>query len=66
MQKLWVCLCGGQNQGVGGRGRGQGGYLKVFTTDCSTHIAVGKAVGLYGWGNDRGGRVVGKGGGERF
>ena len=28
------------------KGRGQGGYLKLFTTDCSTHIAVGKDVGL--------------------
>ena len=27
-------------------GRGQGGYLKLFTTDCSTHIALGKDVRL--------------------
>ena len=24
MQKLWLSLCGGQNQGVGGRGGGAG------------------------------------------
>ena len=29
-------------------------------SDCSTHIAVGKDVGLQGWGNDGGG----EGGGE--
>ena len=60
MQKLWVCQYVGQNQGVGGRGRGQGGYLKLFTSNCSAHIAVGKDVGLQGWGNDGGG----EGGGE--
>ena len=56
----------GQEQGLGARGWGQGAYLKLFTSDCSTHIAVGKDVGLQGWGNDRVGRVVGKGGAERL
>ena len=26
MQKLWLSLCGGQNQGVGGRGWGSRGW----------------------------------------
>ena len=62
MQKLWVCQYVGQNQGVGGRGRRQGGYLKLFTSNCSAHIAVGKDVGLQGWGNDGGGEGGGEGG----
>ena len=35
-------------------------------SDCSTHIAVGKDVQLWGCGNDGVGRGVGKGGGERL
>ena len=66
MQKLAICVGQSQEQGVGARGWGQGGELKLFTSDCSTHIAVGKDVGLWGWGNDGVGRVVGKGGGERL
>ena len=62
MQKLLVCRYVGQNQGVGGRGRGQGGYLKLFTSDCGMHIAVGKDMGLWGWGNDGGGEGGGEGG----
>ena len=62
MQKLLVCLCVGQTQGVGGGGRGTRGYLKLFTRDCGTHIAVGREWGVWGWGNDGGGEGVGKGG----
>ena len=54
----------GQEQGVGGKGLGsrggQGGVLKLFT------IAVGRDVGLWGWGNDGVGIVVGKGVGRGF
>ena len=51
---------GGWGQGVGVKG-GQGGFLKLFT------IAVGRDVGLWGWGNDRGGDCGGEGGwGEAF
>ena len=42
-----------RNRGLGargwGQGGGQGGFLKLFT------IAVGRDVGLWGWGNDGGG-----------
>ena len=38
----------GQNQGVGVGG--QGGYLKLFTSDCSTYIAVGRDGGAVGVG----------------
>ena len=55
----------GWGQGVGIKG-GQGGGLKLFTSDCSTHIAVGRDVGLWGWGNDGVGMVVGKGVGRGF
>ena len=54
-----------RNRGLGPRGWGQwgsSGGLKLFTSDCSTHIAVGRDVGLWGWGNDGGG----DGGGERL
>ena len=47
-------------------GRGQGGYLKLFISGCSTHMAVGMDVGVGRWCNDGVGRVVGKGGGERL
>ena len=41
--------------------------MKLFTSDCSTHIAVGRDVGLWGWGNDGGGEDGGEGGwGEAF
>ena len=50
---------GGWGQGVGGQGGVKGG-LKLFTSDCSTDIAVGTDVGLWGWGND------GEGDGERL
>ena len=59
-----------RNRGLGARGWGQGGVkggLKLFTSDCSTHIAVGRDVGLWGWGNDGGGDGGGEGGwGEAF
>ena len=42
---------------------GQGGYLKLFTRDCSTHIAVGRDGGGCGCGVMMG---VGKGGWERL
>ena len=47
MQKLWVSLCVGQNQGVGGRGwgAGAGGYLEMYTSGSNTQIAVCR-----GWG----------------
>ena len=64
MQKLLVCLCVGQTQGLGGGVGGQGGYLKLFTRDCSTHIAVGREEGVWGWGNDGGGRGWGRGWGQ--
>ena len=65
MQKLSICVGQGQEQGVGGKGLGsrggQGGFLKLFT------IAVGRDVGLWGWGNDGGGEGGGEGGwGEAF
>ena len=53
MQKLSICVGQGQEQGVGGKGlgsRGVKGGLKLFTSDCSTHIAVGRDVGLWGVG----------------
>ena len=34
-------------QGVGVKGGSRGG-LKLFTSDCSTHTAVGRDVGLWG------------------
>ena len=55
-----------RNRGLGARGWGQGGSrggLKLFTSDCSTHIAVGR---MWGWGNDGGGDGGGEGGGERL
>ena len=59
-----------RNRGLGARGWDQGGsrgVLKLFTSDCSTHIAVGRDVGLWGWGNDGGGDGGGEGGwGEDF
>ena len=69
MQKLSICVGQGQEQGVGGKGlgsRGVKGGLKLFTSDCSTHIAVGRDVGLWGWGNDGGGDGGGEGDGERL
>ena len=62
MQKLSICVGQGQEQGVGGKGLGSRGGLKLFTSDCSTHIAVGRDVGLWGWGNDGGGEGGGEGG----
>ena len=43
---VFVCEAdpGGRGVGVGG----QGGYLKLFTRDCSTHIAVGRDGGCGG------------------
>ena len=53
----------GLGQGVGVKG----GQLKLFTSDCSTYIAVGRDVGLWGWGNDGGGEGGGEGDwGEAF
>ena len=64
-----INMCGA-GPGTGGWGQGvgvKGGYLKLFTSDCSTHIAVGRDVGLWGWGNDGGGEDGGEGGwGEAF
>ena len=60
----YFCLCVGQNQGVGGRGRGQGGYLKLFTSDCGTHIAVGRDVAVLGGAMMGVGRGWGRGWGE--
>ena len=52
MQKLSICVGQGQEQGVGGKGLGSRGGsrggLKLFTSDCSTHTAVGRGVGLWG------------------
>ena len=51
MQKLSICVGQGQKQGVGVRGWGQGGVkggLKLFTSDCSRHIAVGRDGGVWG------------------
>ena len=58
----------GQEQGVGARGWGQGGYLKLFTSDCGRHIAVGRDGGVGVGGEAMMGvrRVVGKGVGERL
>ena len=65
MQKLSICV--GQGQGVegqrGGRGRGQREYLKLFISDCGTHMAVG---GVRGGAMMGVGRVVGKGVGRGF
>ena len=66
MQKLLVCLCGGQNQGVGGGGGGQGGYLKLFTSDCGRHIAVGRDGGCGGEAMMGVRRVVERGVGRGF
>ena len=66
MQKLLVCLCVGQNQGVGGGGGGTRGYLKLFTSDCSRHIAVGRDGGCRVEAMVGVRRVVGKGGAERL
>ena len=48
MQKLWVCLCVGQTQGVGGGGAGwggQGGAMKSLQKSivhiCSSLICLG-------------------------
>ena len=41
MQKLWVCLCVGQTQGVGGGGLGVGGLGGVYEISSeinSTHL----------------------------
>ena len=57
---------GGWGQGVGVKWGSRGG-LKLFTSDRSTHIAVGRDVGVWGWGNDGGGDGGGEGGwGEAF
>ena len=45
-KNYWYVCVWGRPRGQGGRGMGQGGYLKLFTSDCSTHIAVGRDVGL--------------------
>ena len=36
----------GVEPGGRGSGRGQGGYLKLFTSDYGTYIAVGRGVGV--------------------
>ena len=61
---VFVCEAdpGGRQVGVGGKG----GYLKLFTRDCSTHIAVGRDGGVWGWGNDWGGEGGREWGGERL
>ena len=67
MQKLSICVGQGQEQGVGARGWGQGGSrggLKLFTSDCGRHIAVGRDGGCGGEAMMGVRRVVGKGGGE--
>ena len=58
-------VCGGQTQGVGGRGL-VGGTWK-FPKLSPTHrwLCVGDG-GVWEWGNDGGGRVVGKGVGRGF
>ena len=62
-------VCGGQTQGVGGRGL-VGGYLEISKTKSNTQMAVCR-----GWGCGSGammgvgrvvGRVVGKGVGRGF
>ena len=65
MQKLSICVGQGQEQGVGARGWGQGGYLKLFTSDWGRHIAVGRDGGCGGEAMMGVRRGVGKGGGER-
>ena len=39
---VFVCEADPGGRGVGG----QGGYLKLFTRNCSTHIAVGRDGGV--------------------
>ena len=51
-----------RNRGLGARGWGQGGYLKLFTSDCGRHIAVGRDGGCGGEAMMGVRRVVGKGG----
>ena len=66
MQKLLICVGQGQKQGVGARGWVKG-VAEILHSDCSTYIAVGRDVGLWGWGNDGGGESGGEGGwGEAF
>ena len=55
---------GGWGQGVGVKGGSRRG-LKLFTSDCSTHTAVGRDVGCGGGAMMGVGMVVGKGGRER-
>ena len=57
-------VCGGQTQGVGGRGLG--GTWK-FPKLSQTHrwLSVGGGE-VWGWDNDGGGKGGGEGGGERF
>ena len=56
---------GGWGKGLGSRG-GQGGGLKLFTSDCGRHIAVGRHGGCGGEAMMGVRRVVGKRGGERL
>ena len=56
---------GGWGQGVGVKGGSRGG-LKLFTSDCGRHIAVGRDRGCGGKVMMGVRRVVGKGGGERL
>ena len=58
-----------RNRGFGGKGlgsRGSRGGLKLLTSDCGRHIAVGRDGRVWGWGNDGGGDGGGEGGGERL
>ena len=66
MEKLLVCLCVGQNQGGGGGGGGTRGYLKLFTSDCGRHIAVGRDGGVWGEAMMGVRRVVGRGFNQSF
>ena len=43
---IGMFVCGADPGGRGVGVWGKGGYLKLFTSDCSTHIAVGRDVGL--------------------
>ena len=47
MQKLWVSLCVGQNQGVGGGAQWLGGYLEMYTSGSNTQMAVCRQWGVY-------------------
>ena len=56
----------GAEPGLGGGVGEEGGYLKLFTSDCGRHIAVGRDGGCGGEAMMGVRRVVGKGVGRGF